>query len=248
MNALSTLFIAHLKMRFREPAVVFFLYAFPLLLLLVFGLMFGHTTAQLGGASVGYVELHVPALAVLAMATIAFQQIPSSTAAQREVGILRTLRAHHLKPWVYIIAELAVNVVMVVLSTGLLLLASTLFFGLQFRGSALWVFACLVFCSVSLFSIGYLIACAVPSSRLAGAIGNLLFFPMMFLSGIAVPIHEMPEMVGMVGSWSPLGQAVTLMQSAWRGVEPSAVVPELSVLAVLLVVSALLAFRWFRWQ
>lgn len=248
MNALRTLFVANLKMRFREPAVVFFLYAFPLLLLVVFGLMFGHTTANIGEVPVGYVDLQLPALAVLAMATIAFQQIPSSTAAQRELGILRTLRAHHLKPWVYILAELAVNVVMVVLSTGLLMLASTLFFGLQFRGSVLWVFVCLVFCSVSLFSIGYLIACAVPSSRLAGAIGNFLFFPMMFLSGIAVPIHEMPEMVGMVGSWSPLGQAVTLMQSAWHGVEPAAVGPEMAMLAGLLVVSAVLAFRWFRWQ
>src|SRR5260221_13479799 len=102
MKALRAVAWAFLKIYMREPVVLFFLYAFPSMLLILFGTIFGNKMPPMGRMRAGYIDLQVPALAVMAMGTVAFQQIPSSIAARREAGVLRTLRCPHLSTALYV--------------------------------------------------------------------------------------------------------------------------------------------------
>lgn len=248
MRPLKAVALAFLKIYLREPAVLFFLYAFPSMLLILFGIIFGNDISPASHVRAGYIDLQVPALAVMAMGTIAFQQIPSTTAARREAGVLRTLRSQHLSPAIYIGADLLVNLLLITVNLLLMVGLGRGLFSMRFNGSAGAVILGLLFCAITLFSLGYLLAGVVPSTRIAMAIGNSIFFPMLFLSGIAIPRSSMPEAVGRVGGWSPMGHAVHIMQGLWTGASWSQVQTSLLVLAVLMVLSVAVTLRAFRWR
>jgi ABC-2 type transport system permease protein len=238
---------AFLKIYLREPTVLFFLFVFPSMLLILFGLIFGNEISETAELRAGYVDLQVPALAVMAMGTIAFQQIPSMTATRRAAGVLRTLRSQHLSPAIYVGADLLVNLLLISVNLTLMGLLGRGLFAMRFNGHPGGVILGLAFCAIALFSVGYMLASVVPSPRLAIAIGNSLFFPMLFLSGIAIPLSSMPERLAHVGSWSPMGHAVQIMQGVWTGQTWSSLQPSVIVLVVLMVISAAVTLKAFRW-
>jgi len=245
MKALRAVAWAFLKIYLREPAVLFFLYAFPSMLLIIFGLVFGNKV-QPGGRS-GYVDMQVPALAVMAMGTVAFQQIPSSAASRREAGVLRTLRSQHLSPALYIGADLLVNLLLITINLVLMVGLGRGMFGMRFIGHVGAVALGALFCAVTLFSVGYLLAGVIPSPRVASAVGNSMFFPMLFLSGIALPLSTMPQRLARVGAGSPMGHAVRIMQGLWTGQSWTDFQLSLIVLGVMMVISVAVTLKAFRW-
>lgn len=248
MRPLRAVAWAFLKIYLREPAVLFFLYAFPSMLLILFGLIFGNTVSPTEGETSGYIDLQVPALAVMAMGTAAFQQIPSMTAARRSAGVLRTLRSQHLSPALYVGADLLVNLLLITFNLALMGLLGLIMFDMRFQGDAGPIILALVFCALTLFSIGYMLAGVIPSPRLALAIGNSLFFPMLFLSGIAIPLSSMPERLARVGGWSPMGHAVRIMQGVWTGQPTGQFQTSFLVLGILMVISVAVTLKAFRWR
>ena len=128
----------------------------------------------------------------------------------------------------------------------LLIVAASLFFGLRFAGNWFAVTAAFVFCTVSFVAVGYLIAGLAPTSRVAQVAGQLIFFPLMFLSGATIPLQVMPDGVRQAAEWLPMTQLVLLLQGLWFGQGWN--LPALAMMAVLLVVGALLATPAFRWE
>jgi ABC-2 type transport system permease protein len=77
-------------------------------------------------------------------------------------------------------------------------------------------------------------------------IGQLIFFPMMFLSGAAMPLFILPANLRKISEWLPLTHVVRLLQSLWlgQGWDGTAV----AVLLALLVIGTMLSVRFFRWE
>ena len=71
--------------------------------------------------------------------------------------------------------------------------------------------------ALAFVAVGYVIAGVVRSERLALAAGMVIYFPMMFLSGAAMPLETMPENVRRVAGWLPLTHVVRLLQDLWFG-------------------------------
>lgn len=250
MKAFSELLWVNLRLFYREPVVFFFALIFPLLLLLLFGLMFGNDGASQHALidGYGYVDAEVPGLAVLVIGTVAFQQIPAFTALRRELGILRTLRAMPMRPLTYMLADVVANTLIVVVAALVLAGMGWLLFDMRYAGSVPGTLLGLIFCSLALFSSGYMLASILPSARLAQAIGNLLFFPMLFLSGATIPLQVMPEHLREFSGYLPLRQAVDLVQGLWLGLDPAAMTGECIALSCLMVVAIGLTVRYFRWS
>ena len=53
----------------------------------------------------------------------------------------------------------------------------------------------LLFCTLSLLSLGFLIASVVPTARFAQPIGTLILYPMLGLSGLIVPVASLPPLL-----------------------------------------------------
>jgi ABC-2 type transport system permease protein len=235
------------KLYLREPIATFFTLAFPPLLVLLFGAMYGNEPSPLYGGY-GTMDITMPAYTALILGTIGLLGVPITTSGYREQGVLRRFRATPMRPLTYIVADLLTNLTMTLLGMAILIGVGGALYRVRFEGQVLSVFVAVVFSGLTMFAIGYLIASLASGARTAQVIGMVLFYPMMFLSGASVPLEVMPEGVRRISDFLPLTHVVTLLRGLWFGEGWGEHLTEVIILAAILVVGAGLAARFFRWE
>ena len=102
--------------------------------------------------------------------------------------------------------------------------------------------------TVSILSIGFLIASLVPTARFAQPVGAFILYPMIALSGLFVPIASLPAVLQTAAQVMPLTYAVSLLEGIWRGDAWSAHAGDLLALAIVFVVCTALSAKLFRWE
>ena len=247
MRGLMQLTIMNFKLYLREPIATFFTLAFPPLLVLLFGAMYGNDPSSLYGGY-GTMDITMPAYTALILGTIGLLGVPITTSGYREQGVLRRFRATPMRPLTYIIADLLTNLTMTLLGMVILIGVGWALYKIRFEGQVLSVFVAVVFSGLTMFAVGYLIASLAPGARTAQVIGMVIFYPMMFLSGASIPLEVMPEGVRRISDFLPLTHVVTLLRGLWFGEGWGEHLTEVITLGGILVVGAGLAARFFRWE
>lgn len=126
MKPFLKLTYAELKLQLREPVGAFFTLAFPVMLMVLFGAIFGNEPdPSLGGY--GQVDLSVPGYIGMIIGTIGMLGIPITLSNYREQGILRRLRATPVQSSAILWSQVAVQVVMTAVGVLLLMMVGTLF-------------------------------------------------------------------------------------------------------------------------
>lgn len=248
MRGLGELTRTQARLFLREPAAFFFTLVFPSLLLVLFGLIFGNEPMTNWGMEVGYIDLQVPALAAIILGSVGLMGIPIATATARETRVLRRFRATPVSPLTLIAADVLVNFAMSLAGMAILVALGKLLFGLRFSGSWPLVIAAFTFSACAFFALGYLVASLAPTARAAQAAGMVLFFPLMFLSGAAMPRQIMPENVRRAADFLPLTHVVELLQTVWQGQALTDRLPQLLSLTALLILATALSAKLFRWE
>jgi ABC-2 type transport system permease protein len=241
---LAKLALTELKLFFRTPIAAFFTLAFPLLLLFVFGSIFGNRPG-LGGVP-GAMDRSVPGYIGMILGTTGLMAIPGWVATYREQGIFRRLRVTPVSPATLLLAQGIVGLLTSLLGIALLVTAGTLAFDLRMPAAPFGVLVAIILGSASIFSIGAMLAAVAGTARTAQAIGMALYFPMLFLSGSAFPRAMMPPGVQQVSSVFPMTHANELIGGLWLRAEWQWL-PVVVLTAVLLVAGGL-AVRNFRWE
>ena len=247
MRGLKQLIFINIKLYLREPIATFFTLAFPPLLILLFGTMYGNDPLPLYGGY-GVMDITMPAYSALVLGTVWLLSVPITTGGYREQGILRRYRATPLRPLTYIIADVLTNLVITLIGMVVLVAIGWLLYRVQFEGHVLSVLMAVILGGLSMFAVGYLIASIVPGARTAQVVGMVIFYPMMFLSGASVPLEVMPETVRRISDFVPLTYVVSLLRGLWFGNGWGEHLTEVIVLGGVLVVCAGLAARFFRWE
>ena len=236
-----------IKLFLREPMATFFTLIFPLMLLFVFGSIFGNKPqAFIGGF--GSVDVSVPAYASMIIATSGLLSLTITLASYREKGILRRLSVAPLRPEAILISQVTVFLLMTILGLLFLFIAAKVFYGLRFKGNFLSVLGAFVLSSMSFFSLGFLLASILPTARTAQIVSMALFYPMLFLSGAAIPRELLPESVRRVAQVLPLSHVVNLLRGLWIGESWGKKSTAVVVLAGILIVSVLVSAKTFRWE
>jgi len=231
----------------REPIASFFTMVFPILLLFLFGSIYGNKPNPFYGGR-GMVDVSTPAYMAIIIGSTALMSIPIAISTYRERGILRRFRATPLRPAAVLGAEISVHLVMTLLGAALLVVAARLVYGLHFGGNAALVFLALVLSTLSFFSVGFLVASLAPNARVANLVGMVLYFPNLFLSGATFPTEMFPPTIKAIGNFVPMTHIVRLLQGLWFGDPVGRHLTEIVVLGGLLVVGAIISALTFRWE
>ncbi len=248
MKKLAVLSVMQAKLFMREPAAFFFTLVFPVLLILMFGFVFGNEPGNGFPGPYGYIDYSTPAITVLIIVSIGLMSIPIQTAAARENKILRRFRATPLHPMTYVGSTVVVYYLMSLVGMVMTVVVAEVFFGLLFGGSWWNVALGFTLIAAAFFSAGYVIASVAPTARVAQVVGQMLFFPMMFLSGAALPLQIMPEGVRRVSDVLPMTHAVKLLQNLWFGQGWAGSGTHIAVMVGTLVLGLSLSGRLFRWE
>lgn len=245
MTAFWKLTWTELKLQLREPLGAFFTLIFPLMLMILFGSIFGNESSQVLGGY-GQIDLSVPGYIGMIVGTIGMLGLPISLASYREQGILRRFRATALRPTIILWSQVAVSLLLTALSVTLLVVAGRLLFNLRLPTATLALIPAILLGAFSFFGVGFVLAGVMPTARTAQAVGMALFFPMLFLSGAAIPRHIMPEIIQRIADFLPLTHVVKVMEGLWLYGEWNMV--SLVVVAALLVAGLFISRYTFRWE
>lgn len=234
------------KLFVREPGALFWILVFPSLLIVLLGLIpaMQQPVEELDGVRV--IALYVPICILLAMLFAGVSTMPVVLATYREQRILRRIATTPARPTALLLAQYAIHGGAAVLGGALALGLAKVVHDVPLPGDAVAYVLILVLTLAVCLAIGALIAGLAGTAKLATTLGAILLFPLMFTTGVWLPVQAMPGLLGDIVSWTPLGAAVLALQQAAAGTPPSW--EHLAVVGGWLVVLWGLAIRTFRWE
>ncbi len=247
MRGLKKLFLVELKLFIREPEAFFFTLIFPLIMLFVFGSIYGNEPT-IFFAGRGTMDMSVPAYMGLIIAVTGLITIPVSVGNDREKGILRRLRATPIRPHIILTAWIFMYFIVTFVGAVLLVMAGKIFYNLRFDGNVLYVILGFVLSVLSFLALGFVLASLASTGRSANIIGLVLYFPMIFFSGATIPWKVLSKPIQTIGSVLPLTYVVRLLQGLWFREPLEQHILNIAVLCGMLVIGVLLSAKIFRWR
>jgi ABC-2 type transport system permease protein len=244
MNEMRALTVSEAKLLFREPIYWLVVILLPTAVLVIFGSLFGPPKPDPALGGLRFVDVFVPSLVVITVATLGIQTLPIRLATYREKGVLRRLSTTPAHPHLLLIAQFAVYTATAIVALALLVVVAHVAFGVPWPQQPVAYVAAFALGLTSLFAIGLLLAAVAPSVGVATAVAIPMFFVVMLLGGVYVPRVYLPEVLIAIGDFTPPG--VQGLQDAWLGTAPQAL--PLVVLAGITAVVGALASRVFRWE
>lgn len=248
MKSLLKMTWVEAKLFLREPASAFFTLIFPLLMLLIFGAIYGANPVPGTDSTEAAIGALIPAFTGMSIGIVGLMPVTITMATYRENGILRRLRTTPASPLMIMAAQVVVVFVMTALGVLLLMIAGKLVYHVQFTGNALSLAAGFTFCSLSFFGIGFVLAGIMPTARTAQIVAMVLMYPMLILSGAGWPRELMPAAVLKISNFLPLTYVVNLLRGLWFGESWGQHLLDVGVLAVMLIAGVLISLKTFRWE
>ena len=237
-----------IKVFVREPMGVAGSLLIPVVLFVLMGRTIGLNGPAVPNGLARTPPFNVAILAAVLIAIGAVQSLVAIIAIYREGGILKRLRATPLSPVTILGAHVAVKLAFTVVSLLLLVLAGRRLFPGVLQVNVFSFAAALVLSTLSILSLGFVIASVVPTARFAQPISAAVLYPMMALSGLFVPLERLPTAVRGIAHLLPLTHSVALLQGVWDGTGWTAHwVNALALLAIFAACTAL-STRVFRWE
>lgn len=236
-----------IKVFSREPLGVLGTVAIPVIMFVLLGRIF-----RSGGDEAGLRRVmaggDLPIFAAVFVALGGVVSLITIISIYRESGILKRLRATPLRPQTILGAHVAVKLVVTSMTWILLALAGKQFYSETLDVDPVSFVLALLLSTVSILSIGFVIASIVPTARFAQPIGSFILYPMLAISGLLAPLEMLPEGWRLLAGVLPVTHAVTLLQGIWSGggwmEHWGAVAALVANFAVCTAISA----RIFRWE
>ncbi|MGH9160113.1 MAG: ABC transporter permease [Vicinamibacteraceae bacterium] len=237
-----------IKIFLREPLGVIGAVGVPVLIFVLFGRLLGPHAGKTPPEVPRFMSADLPIFAAVLIAASAVLSLITIVAIYREGGILKRLRATPLRPYTILTAHVLVKLLLTAVTLGVMVLAGRRYYSVGGDVPLLSFTVALLFSTMSILSLGFLIASLVPTARFAQPIGSIILYPMLGLSGLFVPVDSLPPALQAVARVLPFTYAVSLLRGIWHGDAWSGHVGDLAVLALMFVAFTLLSARVFRWE
>jgi ABC-type multidrug transport system permease subunit len=204
--------------------------------------------AQISGDPIRYVDWVLPGILGMNMMFSCLFGVGYVVVRYRKNGFLKRLRATPLRPAEFIVAQVASRLVLVLVVTAFVYLATHCILDTRMDGSYLTLLLVAAVGSVSMVSLGLLIAARVTSEELAGGLLNMISWPMMILSGVWFSLEGAGPAVQGLAKIFPLTHILDSARAVMLdGASLADIAPNMIMLTVLSLAFLALGARYFRW-
>ncbi len=215
-TAVGKLVRAEVKLMTRDPLVLTFVFAFPVVTMLIIGGSFGTTPdPAFGGANPAH--WYVASYLTVVIAATGLVMLPVHLASYREHGVLRRFAVAGFPRWSFAIAQLIVGLLTTLIAGTVLLLVAAPVYGVPSMTHPIPVVVGLVTGAIGFVSLGVLLGSLLPSARSAQAVGLLLFFPSFLLGAGGPPPHVMGSALRHIADPLPLTLLTDSVRVPWLG-------------------------------
>jgi ABC-2 type transport system permease protein len=233
------------KLSFREPYAIGLGIGLPVILLVLFGSISQHVPGNVGGSGLTVIDLWVPTIMVISFIAIAIS-LPNTLVRDRELGWLRRISTTPVHPSRLLAVQLILDLAFAAVATVIVIVGGIVIFDAPLAVNIPFFILSVVLSIAVIFSLGLVVVALAPNQTAGQAIGGVLFFALLFLSGLWVQPVEAGAPLRDIMWYSPSGAAVrAILYSAFNSTPPWTT---LLTLAGYAVVFAYVAVRYFRWE
>lgn len=240
----------------RERQAVVFTFAFPILLLVIFGSVFGSQKIP-GGVS--FAQYFVAGMIAAGLFGTSFQNLAISIPIERDTGGLKRLEGTPMPKAAYFIGKVALVAFVAVVQNVLLLVIGVLFYHLRLPTTAdrwftyAWVSVLgITACTL----LGIAATAIVKNGKSAPAIISPIALVLQFISGVFFVFASLPAWMQTLAAFFPLkwmtqGMRSVFLPASYAAQEPAGSWEHGRIALVLLiwcVAGLLIAMRTFRWR
>jgi ABC-2 type transport system permease protein len=240
---------------FRSKDAVVFTLALPVVMLALLASIF---SGKVPGTGVSYSQVYTTGLLAGGLASTSFLNLGIAIATERENGGLKRLAGTPMPRPAYFLGKVMSVLVASVLEVAVLMVIGHFAYGVAFPGSLgrWWTFAWVTLLGGTAMTLVGIAASSVPrTARSAGAVLNLPFLVLEFISGVFVPFtslsHGLLTFAGLFPlRWMAEGYRSALLPSYFQKVELGHSWDHgqmVLVLVIWCVVGLVVSARTFRW-
>ena len=241
MRTILTLASMRIRITLRNKAFLFFSLVMPM------GLFFAFCGILAGGKPEKVAYWMGPILSFTVMGT--FWGLSVQLVTWREQGILRRFRLAPIPASSMIGSSILANYVLILPTVVLQLVLARFIYHVTSFGNLFSVIAFVILGITSFGAMGLVVASVTNTMQETQIINQLLWFALIFVSGVTVPLAALPHMVQRIGLFLPSTYLVSGLQ---RAIVYRQNMLSLSVEVVSLASWAALAFfissQLFRWE
>jgi ABC-2 type transport system permease protein len=208
---------ADLRCFWRDKQSVFFTLALPILFLLIFGSVFRHQNVAVAGGRIDESVYYVPGIIAYGLIAATFSNLVVTVVRYREAGIYKRRRTTPLPATAIIAARGLVAAVSAVAITAVLLAIGWAAFAAHIPGRTGPVLlldvvvGALVFCC-----LGFAVASLVKNPDAAQPVVLATILPLCFISGVFIPILELPHWLIDIGKVFPVHALADALLAAYN--------------------------------
>jgi ABC-2 type transport system permease protein len=229
------------RMFWRNPTAAFFNFFLPLLFLALFGAIFGSDQKNL--------DVIVPGIAGMSIMSTTFSALAMNLTFLREQGVLKRMRGTPLPSGAYLSGIAANAVTNAAIQITLVVLAGKLFFNIGWPKDWVELIVFVVTGVVCLASLGVAWSHVIPNFDAAPAYVNIVFLPVIFISGVFYDVDTAPQFLRDIAQILPLTHIIDGLSAALvTGAPLTDHLGDLAVVVAWGVFGAIFAVRGFSWD
>ena len=234
----------------RNPASAFFTFAFPLMFLVIFTGLFGNDNITVAGREISVSTFYVSAIATFSIITATYTNLAINVAFTRDAGVLKRIRGSPLPAWAFMAGRIGHAILVTILLVAIVVTFGALFYDAEIPTRTLPAFLTTIAVGAATFSaLGLALTGAIPNADASPAIVNASILPLLFLSGIFIPIQDQNAWYVTVAKFFPVYHFAAAMNSAYFSPTGSGFeAGHLLVMGAWGLAGVVLAIRFFSWE
>jgi ABC-2 type transport system permease protein len=241
------------KAFWRNPATAFFTFAFPLMFLVIFTVLFGNDTIDLSpGQTVNTSTFYVASITAFSVITACYTNLAIGVSFLRDQGVLKRTRGTPQPGWTYLAARILHSVLVSLLLVVICVAFGALFYDVTVPTTTLPAFLLtLVVGSAAFCALGLAVTAVIPNADASPAIVNASILPLLFISDVFIPLREdAPKWLSFLADLFPVKHLVEGMLASFFPLpgQSSFRVVDLLIVAAWGLAGLVVAIRFFSWE
>ena len=224
----------------RNPPAAFFTFAFPLLFMVIFNVIFGEGAAR----------FFTPAIIVFSVVTATFTNLAMNITFARDAGVLKRIRGTPLPAWAYLAGRIGHAIAVTILLVAIVAATGMLLYDVPIPWDALPAMLLVLAVSAAAFSaLGLALAGVMPNADASPAIVNAIVLPVLFISNVFIQMENAPDWLNAISYMLPVRHFADALHDLYTlGADAGVPWTAVGVIALWGVIGVAAALRFFSWE
>lgn len=205
------------------------------------------SSATVNTAQTSYIDFLIPGLIGFSILVSPMFSMVNITSEYKKVKLFKQLSLTPLRKMEWLASKVVWYIFLSVISFILLVLVGIYGFGAHMT-LTVWLIPFLILGPMLFSSLGMLVGTVTKSVETASVLGNIITFPMMFLSGTFFPIATMPMYLQTFAHVLPLFYIVEGLNNVMVYGNITGALFDIAVVTVITVIVFVAAARLFKWR